>query len=69
MILERRDQIKMALAQLSAEQRQVIQLAHDRGLSHSEIADELGLPLGTVKTRIRLGLQRLRIALNHWKPG
>lgn len=68
LISERRDQIQIALAQLSPEQRQVIELAHYKGLSHSEIASQLGLPLGTVKTRIRLGLHRLRIALNTWKP-
>ncbi|GAP96943.1 sigma-70 family RNA polymerase sigma factor [Leptolyngbya sp. NIES-2104] len=68
LISERRDQIQAALAQLSAEQRQVIELAHYQGLSHSEIATQLELPLGTVKTRIRLGLHRLRIALNTWKP-
>lgn len=68
LILERRDQIQVALAQLSAEQRQVIELAHYQGLSHSEIATRLGLPLGTVKTRIRLALQRLRMILKTWKP-
>jgi len=68
LISERRDQIQIALAQLSDEQRQVIKLAHYQGLSHSEIATRLGLPLGTVKTRIRLALQRLRIILNPWKP-
>lgn len=67
LILERREQIKIALAQLSVEQRQVIELAHYRGLSHTQIAEQLGLPLGTVKTRIRLALNRLRITLNSWK--
>lgn len=69
LISERRDQIQLALTQLSAEQRQVIELAHYQGLSHAEIAAQLELPLGTVKTRIRLALQRLRITLNTWKPG
>ena len=68
LISERRDQIQTALAQLSAEQRQVIELAHYKGLSHSKIADQLGLPIGTVKTRIRLALNRLRMILNTWKP-
>ncbi|MBW4442830.1 MAG: sigma-70 family RNA polymerase sigma factor [Plectolyngbya sp. WJT66-NPBG17] len=68
LISERRDQIQIALAQLSAEQRQVIELAHYKGLSHSEIAAQLKLPLGTVKTRIRLGLHRLRSTLSTWKP-
>lgn len=68
LILERQDHIQIALTQLSAEQRQVIELAHHAGLSHSEIAARLDLPIGTVKTRIRLGLNRLRSLLKAWKP-
>jgi RNA polymerase sigma-70 factor (ECF subfamily) len=49
-----------ALAELAPEQREVVVLAFVHGLSHSEIAERLGLPLGTVKSRIRLGLDRLR---------
>jgi RNA polymerase sigma-70 factor (ECF subfamily) len=49
-----------AMRTLPSEQRQVVGLAYADGLSHGEIAVQLGLPLGTVKGRLRLALQRLR---------
>ena len=52
--------LKEALAKLRAEQRAVIELAYYGGLTHSEIARTLDQPLGTVKTRMRLGLRKLR---------
>ena len=57
---ERRQLVRSALDALSAEQREVIELAYFSGLSHSEIALKLGQPLGTVKTRTRLGMMKLR---------
>ena len=55
-----REMVIKALAVLPSEQRQVIVLAYFEGYSQSEIAAKLGQPLGTVKTRVRLGMQKLR---------
>lgn len=52
--------IRKLLAQLPAEQAVVIELAFFQALTHSQIAAQLEMPLGTVKTRLRLGLQKLR---------
>ena len=56
---ERRRFIEAALSHLPLAQRQVIELAYFAGLSHQEIATRLDRPLGTIKTRVRLGLQKL----------
>jgi RNA polymerase sigma-70 factor (ECF subfamily) len=64
--VQRRDeaqQVRSALGELPEEQRQVIALAYFGGFSHSQIAEMLKLPAGTVKGRMRLGLSKLRIAL------
>ena len=60
---ERQRRVAEALDGLSAPQRQAIELAYFEGLSQSEIAERLKEPLGTVKTRVRLGMQKLRDAL------
>jgi len=54
------ERVRAALSRLPAAQQEVINLAYFNGLSQSEIAARLGQPLGTVKTRARLALQKLR---------
>lgn len=61
--LEQQRIVRIALAALTPKQRQVIEIAYFEGLSHAEIAAKLGQPLGTVKTRLRTGLQALRVLL------
>ena len=62
-LAQRQQRIRRAMAQLPAEQKQALGMAFFQGLSHPEIASTLGEPLGTVKTRIRLGMQKLRVLL------
>jgi len=57
------EQLGRALGTLPVEQRELIERAYFGDLSHSEIAAETGLPLGTIKSRIRLALERLRHAM------
>jgi RNA polymerase sigma-70 factor (ECF subfamily) len=60
---ERRRYVRAALACLPPEQRAALELAYFDGLSHGEIAARLEQPLGTVKTRIRLAMGKLRDVL------
>jgi RNA polymerase sigma-70 factor (ECF subfamily) len=64
---DRHDQVAAALSELPDAQRAAIELAFFEGLSHSEIAEQLREPLGTVKTRIRLGMTKLRQLLQHFE--
>jgi len=54
-----RDQMRRALMTLPPEQRHVLELAYFGGLTHREIAEQTGEPLGTIKTRLRLGVRKL----------
>lgn len=66
---QREEIVQTALAQLSAEQRDALLLGYFGGYSQSEIAARLNLPLGTVKTRMRLGLMKLRDLLAPYAEG
>jgi RNA polymerase sigma-70 factor, ECF subfamily len=64
--VERRDearQVRRALGELPPDQRRVVELAFFGGFTHSQIADMLALPSGTVKGRMRLGLTKMRLLL------
>ncbi|MBP9950275.1 MAG: sigma-70 family RNA polymerase sigma factor, partial [Cypionkella sp.] len=54
------DQLKQALAKLRPDQREILEKAYLGEMTHQEISTQTGLPLGTIKSRIRLGLERLR---------
>jgi len=62
-LAEERAAVRAALATLPPEQRLALQLAYFGGMTQQEIANMLGQPLGTVKTRMRLGMQKMRNAL------
>jgi RNA polymerase sigma-70 factor (ECF subfamily) len=66
--VERERGIRQALAQLPADQALVLQLSFYQGQPHAQIARELALPLGTVKSRIRLAVGRLRELLDRFEP-
>jgi len=60
---ERHKRVRAELARIPDEQREVLELAFFRGMTQREIAEETGLPLGTVKTRTLLAMKKLREAL------
>jgi RNA polymerase sigma-70 factor (ECF subfamily) len=63
-----RERVRAAISQLPSAQKKVLALAYFHGLTQSQIADALDLPLGTVKTRIRLGMDKLRLVLAEEGP-
>jgi RNA polymerase sigma-70 factor (ECF subfamily) len=60
---ERQGRVRAALATLPPEQQEVVMLSYMEGLSHGEIAARLRLPVGTVKSRIRIAYQKIRAGL------
>lgn len=64
-----RDQITDALQQLPVAQREAIEMAYFQGLTQREISESLGEPLGTIKTRMRLGMRKLREYLESREVG
>ena len=69
MAAESRTQLHNALSEIPARQRQAVELAFLDGMTHEEIAERLESPLGTIKTRIRSGLKKLRSLLNESGTG
>ena len=66
---ERGRAVLAALRRIPSEQRQVLVLGYFAGMSQSVMSEHLGLPLGTVKKRVQLGMQKLRIILDDHRPG
>ena len=66
---DRASVVRKALDQLPVDQRQLIELAYFSGLSQTQMAEQLALPLGTVKSRVRLGMTRLRELLAPYNEG
>jgi len=56
--------VKNLVQTLKPEQKLIIELVYFKGYTHVEAAEELGIPLGTVKTRLRMGIQELRKHFN-----
>jgi len=61
--MQMQQRVQAVLAELGPEQREIVMLAYIDGLSHSQIAERLGIPLGTVKSRMRLAYQKVRSGL------
>jgi RNA polymerase sigma-70 factor (ECF subfamily) len=61
-------EVRTALDDLSDDEREVVRLAHIAGLSHTEVAERLGVPVGTVKSRMHRAHRRLAAALAHLLP-
>jgi RNA polymerase sigma-70 factor (ECF subfamily) len=60
-------QMRLLLRQLPAEQREAIELAFFGGLTHSQVASRLGVPLGTIKSRILMGMRKLKQGLDTYR--
>ena len=63
-ISDERNHLRTAFTILPTEQRQVLELSYFKGMNHIEISEALNLSLGTVKSRIRLGIEKLRLSLS-----
>jgi RNA polymerase sigma-70 factor (ECF subfamily) len=63
-----RSDLGVALSSLAPEEQTALHLSYQQGLSHSEIAEILGWPLGTVKTHLNRGKEKLRPLLASWNP-
>ncbi|HND13917.1 MAG TPA: sigma-70 family RNA polymerase sigma factor, partial [Pseudomonadales bacterium] len=63
-----REEVRESLRMLPQEQRRIIDKVYMEGKSHTEVAAELGLPLGTVKSRVRLALSKLKLMLDRGEP-
>ncbi len=62
-LIQEQERLRRAIAQLPPDQQEALALAYFQGLSHQQIAEALSQPLGTVKTRLRLAMQKLKQAL------
>jgi RNA polymerase sigma-70 factor (ECF subfamily) len=61
---EERTRLQQVIDSLPPDQRRAIELAYFAGLSHSQIAEQLGQPVGTIKTRLRLAMKKIRSAIS-----